>query len=143
MNATHSSTLALLAGVAIGVTGVAALQAQQAKAPPAYAVANIEVTDPAAYAAYAEQVPATVVPYNGRFLARGGKTEVFAGDARKRVAIIAFDSMDDAKKWRESEAYQKLQPMRDKTAKFIQSFAVEGVPEATPAAIGSSTPPAK
>ena len=56
MNATQRSTLALLAGVAIGVAGIEALQAQQDKAPPAYGVANIEVTDPAAYAAYAEQV---------------------------------------------------------------------------------------
>lgn len=143
MNATQRSMLALLAGVAIGVAGVEALQAQQAKAPPAYIVANIEVTDPASYPAYAEQVPATLVPYNGRFLARGGKTEVFAGEAPKRVAVIAFDSMENAKKWRESEAYQKLQPMREKTSKFIQSFAVEGVPEPAPAAIGSSTPPAK
>ena len=34
MNATQRSTLALLAGVAIGVAGIEALQAQQGKAPP-------------------------------------------------------------------------------------------------------------
>ncbi len=34
MNAIQRSTLALLAGVAIGVVGIEALQAQQGKAPP-------------------------------------------------------------------------------------------------------------
>ena len=143
MNATQRSMLALLAGVAIGVSGVEALQAQQAKAPPAYIITNIEVTDPATYPAYAEQVPATLVPFNGRFLVRGGKTEVFEGEAPKRVVVIAFDSMQDAVSYRKSDAFQKLQPEREKVMRYLTSFAVEGAPEAMPPAVGSSTPPAK
>ena len=142
MNATQRSTLALLAGVAIGVVGIEALQAQQGKAPPAYIISNIDVTDPAAFPAYAEQIPPIVAAHHGRCLARGGKTEVFEGEAPKRVVVIAFDSMADAAKYRKSEAFQKLQPTRDKVLRYIENFAVEGVAEAAPPAVGSSTAPA-
>ena len=143
MNATQRSMLALLAGVAIGVAGTAALQAQQAKAPPAYLISNIEVTDTKAFPDYAAKFPAIAAAYHGRFLVRGGKTEVFEGEAPKRVVVIAFDSMQDAVSYRKSDAFQKLQPEREKVMRYIQSFAVEGVAEETPPAVGSSTPPAK
>ena len=83
------------------------------------------------------------MPFNGRFLVRGGKTEVFAGEAPKRVVVIAFDSMQDAVSYRKSDAFQKLQPEREKVMRYLTSFAVEGAPEAMPPAVGSSTPPAK
>ena len=143
MNATKRSTLALLAGVAIGVAGTAALQAQQGKPLPAYAIANIEVLDPAAYAQYTPEVAATMTPFHVRFLARSDKVEALEGVAPKRVGIIAFDSMDDVKKWRSSAAYQKLQPLREKAVKYVSYYAVEALPEAAPPAVGSSTPPAK
>ena len=46
---------------------------------PAYAIAGIEVTEPEAYAAYARGVPATLEPYGGRFVVRGGALEVIEG----------------------------------------------------------------
>ena len=143
MNATQRSTLALLAGVAIGVAGIEALQAQQGKAPPAYLISNIDVTDTKAFPDYAAKFPALAAAHHGHFLVRGGKTEVFDGDAPKRVVVIAFDSMEDAVSYRKSDAFQKLQPEREKVMRYITSFAVEGVPEAAPPAVGSSTPPAK
>ena len=143
MNATRRSMLALLAGVAIGVAGVEALQAQQAKAPPAYVISNIDVTDPAGYQPFVEAFPATLVPYRAHFLARGGKTQSFAGEAPKRVAIIAFNNMEDAVNWRNSDALQKIMPMREGKATYLMNFAVEGVSEAQEPAVGTSTPPAK
>jgi uncharacterized protein (DUF1330 family) len=142
MNATQRSMLALIAGVAIGVGGIEALQAQQGKAPPAYLISNIEVTDTQAFPDYSAKFPAMAAAHHGRFIVRGGKTEVFDGEAPKRVVVIAFDSMQDAVSYRNSEAFQKLQPERDKVMRYITSFAVEGVPEAAPPAVGSTTPPA-
>jgi uncharacterized protein (DUF1330 family) len=41
--------------------------------------------------------------------------------------VIAFDSMDKAKSWYESPAYQALIPVRQKAAKS-RALLVEGVP---------------
>jgi len=38
----------------------------------AYLFANVEVTDPAGYEQYRQQVAATIEAYGGRFLVRGG-----------------------------------------------------------------------
>ena len=40
---------AVLAGVGIGVLAMHGLQGGQAKAPPAFVISNIEVTDPSGY----------------------------------------------------------------------------------------------
>src|SRR5260370_17219588 len=112
MNATQRSTLALLAGVALGVAGTAALQAQQAKAPPAYLISNIEVTDTKAFPDYAAKFPDIAAAHHGRFLVRGGKTEVFDGDAPKRVAVIAFHTIQAPLTYRKSAAFHNLQPKR-------------------------------
>ena len=53
--------LAVVAGVLIGVAGAGrAIHAQQPKAPPAYVIAELEVTDPTTLSKYAEKVPETL-----------------------------------------------------------------------------------
>jgi uncharacterized protein (DUF1330 family) len=37
-----------------------------------------------------------VEPFNGRIIVRGGKTVSFVGDPPKRIAVIAFDNIDQA-----------------------------------------------
>ncbi|MBV8213725.1 MAG: DUF1330 domain-containing protein [Verrucomicrobia bacterium] len=64
---------AVLAGVGIGVIAMHGLQGGQAKAPPAFVVSNIEVTDPAGYQKYGEAAAAVVATYHGKILVRGGK----------------------------------------------------------------------
>jgi len=56
-------TVALLAGVALGLATSHAIHAQQPKTPPAYVVAEVEVTDPAGIQKYGAQVPATLAPF--------------------------------------------------------------------------------
>ena len=70
--------LAVLAGISIGALSVMAIHAQEAKTPPAYLIAETEVTDRAAFQKYAEKVPETLVPFSGSFhyVVRGGKTQV-------------------------------------------------------------------
>ena len=41
----------------------------------AYVIAEIEITDPAAYEEYRKQVPAVVGRYGGKFLVRGASPE--------------------------------------------------------------------
>ncbi|HEX6794486.1 MAG TPA: DUF1330 domain-containing protein, partial [Casimicrobiaceae bacterium] len=46
----------------------------------AYLVADIEVTDPDAYAQYRRTVGASIAAFGGRFLARGGATVTLEGN---------------------------------------------------------------
>jgi uncharacterized protein (DUF1330 family) len=120
--------LTALAGVAAGAAGGGTLSAQvtPAKAPPAYLIGEIEVTDPEGYKKYQDGVSSVLAASGGRFLVRGGKTVALDGPPPKRIAVIAFDSLEKAEAYRNSPVYKELVPIRDKSSKF-RLFAVEGV----------------
>jgi hypothetical protein len=94
MKKTHKLALATLAGISIGATGAIAIRAQQVRTPPAYVVAELDVTDPATYQKYSAKVPETLAPFNGHFIVRGGKIQAVEGVAPKRLVVIAFDSAE-------------------------------------------------
>jgi uncharacterized protein (DUF1330 family) len=94
---------------------------------PAYFVAEIELTNPAAYEPYRVAVPATIAQYGGRYLTRGGAAELIEGGPEpKRVVILEFADMAAAKRWYSSPEYQKILPIRvaNSTGRV---FIVEGV----------------
>ena len=94
---------------------------------PAYFVAEVELTDPAAYEPYRAAVPATIAQYGGRYLVRGGATElVEAGPEPKRIVIVEFADAAAAKRWYHSPEYQKILPIRlaNSTGRV---FIVEGL----------------
>jgi uncharacterized protein (DUF1330 family) len=120
--------LTALAGMVVGAAGVGTLSAQVTpkKTPPAYLIGEIEVTDPEGYKKYQDGVSSVLSASGGRFLVRGGKTVAFDGPPPKRIAVIAFDSLEKAEAYRNSPVYKELVPIRDKSSKF-RLFAVEGV----------------
>jgi uncharacterized protein (DUF1330 family) len=126
MKTNHELALAVLAGVAIGVAGATAIHAQQVKAPPAYVIAEVDVTDPTTFQKYAEKVPGTLAPFNGHYLVRGGKIQALEGEAPKRFVVIAFDNAEKAQGWEDSPAYEAIKPIRHSSAKS-RVFIVEGV----------------
>jgi uncharacterized protein (DUF1330 family) len=126
MKLNYRVALAALAGVAIGVAGGAALRAQQVKTPPGYLIAEVDVTDPVTFQKYADQVPGTLAPFNGRYLVRGGKTVSLEGEAPKRFVVIAFESVTKAQAWEDSPAYSAIKPIRQSSAKS-RLFIAEGV----------------
>jgi uncharacterized protein (DUF1330 family) len=126
MKTNHKLALAVLAGVAIGVAGATAIHAQQVKAPPAYVIAEVDVTDPTTFQKYAEKVPGTLAPFNGHYLVRGGKIQALEGEAPKRFVVIAFDNAEKAQGWEDSPAYEAIKPIRHSSAKS-RVFIVEGV----------------
>ena len=80
---------------------------------PAYVIADVEVTDPALFAEYRELVGPTVNAYGGKYIARGGATEVLEGDrVPNRTVIIEFSSMEQAKAWHGSDEYAHPKDMR-------------------------------
>jgi len=126
MKSNHKLALAVLAGISIGAAVSNALHAQQAKPLPAYIIAEVDVTDPATFQKYAKQVPDTLVPFGGHYLARGGKVLPVEGDAPQRVALIAFDSAEKARAWEDSPAYSAIRPIRQSSAKS-RIFIAEGL----------------
>lgn len=126
MKANHKMALAVLSGAAIGVAGALAMYAQQPKAAPAYMIGEVDVTDAVTFQKYAEQVPGTLAPFDGRYLVRGGKTVSVEGEAPKRIVVIAFDSVEKAQAWEDSPAYSAIKPIRHSSAKS-RLFIVEGV----------------
>jgi uncharacterized protein (DUF1330 family) len=127
MNIQLKTVAAGFAGVGIGVLAMHGLQGGQAKAPPAFVISNIEVTDPAGYQKYAEAAAAVAATYHGKILARGGKAVVFDGRAPQRVVVIEFPTLADAERWRSSPEFQKLKRLQQQSSKYIESFAIEGV----------------
>jgi uncharacterized protein (DUF1330 family) len=126
MKTNHKLALAVLAGVSIGVAGAKVIHAQQVKTPPAYVIAEVDVTDPATFQKYREKIPETLAPFNGHYLVRGGKTQALEGEPPKRFVVIAFDSMEKAQAWEDSPAYAAIKPIRQSSAKS-RIFIAEGV----------------
>jgi len=124
MKTQYTAALAMLAGFGLGAIAVHGLHAQAR--PPAYTIAEIEVTDPAGYQRYIEGTTPAVPAAGGRFIARGGKTFVVNGAPPKRIAVIQWESYEKAQAFFDSEAYKKLIPIRDKSSNF-RAFVIEGV----------------
>jgi uncharacterized protein (DUF1330 family) len=94
----------------------------------AYVIVDVEVQDPEAYQEYTRQVPGTLAPYGGKFIVRGGKAETLEGNWNpKRVVILEFPTVDQAKTWHACDAYQAILPIRQRTARTNFLTVVEGV----------------
>jgi uncharacterized protein (DUF1330 family) len=129
MNMNGNLALAVLAGISIGAVSVMAVHAQEAKTPPAYLIAETEITDRAAFQKYAEKVPETLVPFRDSFhyVVRRGKTQALEGQPPKGIVVIAFDSTEKALAWYNSPAYQAIKPLRQ-GASVSRMFMAEGLP---------------
>ena len=80
---------------------------------PAYVIADVEVTNPELFEEYRKLVPATVEAYGGKYIVRGGDSEVVEGDwTPSRTVIIEFESFEQAKAWHSSEMYAGPKQMR-------------------------------
>jgi uncharacterized protein (DUF1330 family) len=95
--------------------------------PKAYVIVDINVTDPVQYEQYRALAGPAVEAGGGRFIVRGGATEILEGDrVPNRIVILEFPSMDVARAWYDSPQYTEAKAAREgaATGSFI---AVEGV----------------
>ena len=84
----------------------------------AYVLNDMEITDPALFEEYKKLSPATVLQYGGRFLARGGRTETLEGDwSPKRLVILEFPSVEQARAWADSPEYAPAKRLRQRASK--------------------------
>jgi uncharacterized protein (DUF1330 family) len=125
MKTNHKLGFAVLVGALIGVAGASMIHAQQVKVLPGYVIAEVDVTDPATFQKYAEKAPGTVAASNGHYIIRGGKSISIEGEPPKRFVMIQFESVEKAKAWEDSPAYEAIKPIRHSSAKS-RVFIIEG-----------------
>ncbi len=93
----------------------------------AYIIVDVEVTDPEKYREYVKQVPATLTPFGGRFLVRGGRAGNLEGGWQpKRVVVLDFADLERARGWWSSEIYEAPKKLRQ-SASITNMIFVEGV----------------
>jgi uncharacterized protein (DUF1330 family) len=93
----------------------------------AYLIGNVEVTDGASYEEYRKQVPTVVAAHGGRYLVRGGASEVLEGTWQpKRSVVLEFPTMAALKTFWESPEYRPLRAIRERAAKS-NLVAIEGL----------------
>jgi uncharacterized protein (DUF1330 family) len=97
----------------------------------AYVIVEIDITDPIGYEDYKKQASATVHQYGGKYMVRGGKSEVLEGNWNpKRIVVLEFDSMQRAKEWLNCEEYREPRKLRHQTAK-TNMILLEGFDDST------------
>jgi uncharacterized protein (DUF1330 family) len=86
-------------------------------AMPAYLVVHVDVQDPERYETYKALAPPSIQQYGGRYLTRGGASEVLDGDwTPKRLVLLEFPSMDEARAFYRSPEYAEALALRHATA---------------------------
>jgi uncharacterized protein (DUF1330 family) len=92
----------------------------------AYVIVEIDVHDPIGYEEYKQRASATVEAHGGKYIVRGGQTEVLEGDWQpKRIVVLEFPSMGRAKEWLNCKEYREPRKMRHRTAS-TNMIVVEG-----------------
>jgi uncharacterized protein (DUF1330 family) len=103
------------------------INACKEKRVTAYVIANIKVTDPAGYEGYKKVAGAAIEACGGRYLVRGGKTDVLEGEWHPdRMVVLEFDSVEKARAWWNSTQYAAARGIRQRTA-ISSVIVVEGI----------------
>ena len=132
MKLTYPMMWSVLAGFAVGAASLQALHAQQARIAPAYVIAEVAPKparegDPAAMARYKAEAPKTIAAFNGRFLVISNNAQTVEGEpAKGSLVVIAFDSLEQARGWYNSPAYEAIRPLRQNST-LTRMLIVEGL----------------
>ncbi len=93
----------------------------------AYAIVQLNITDPQRFETYKQQVPPIIAAFGGKYLARGGPFEVLQGEwPAERTVLLEFPSLERARAWHESDEYAGPRAIRDKAAR-VNVVLIEGV----------------
>jgi uncharacterized protein (DUF1330 family) len=93
----------------------------------AYVIVDMTVTDAVKIQDYRKLAEKSVADYGGRFIVRGGPMEVLDGDWNpKRVVVLEFPGMAEARRWRASPEYVSACEIRNRAA-TTRMILVEGL----------------
>lgn len=93
--------------------------------PKGYIIGHITVRDPEAYKEYIEKDTPILQGLGGRFIVRGGQSEIVEGETHKRHVVIEFPSYEAALKAYHDPEYKAVSDIRRRTADSI-ILVVEG-----------------
>lgn len=93
----------------------------------AYVIVDVKIHDPKLYDDYKKLTPGSLVPFDGKFVVRGGACETLEGDWEPgRIVVLEFPSMEKAKEWWSSSGYAPAKALRQ-SASHTRMIVVEGV----------------
>ncbi len=94
---------------------------------PAYIIVEIDIHDTTQYEEYKKLTPASLLPFQGKFIVRGGETELLEGDSEpKRIVVLEFPSKELAKAWWSSNEYAPAKELRQRIA-TTRMIIIKGV----------------
>ena len=92
----------------------------------AYVIVDVTITDPQRYGEYKKLTPGSLVPFDGKFIVRGGLSETLEGSWEPgRIVVVEFPSMEKAKAWWSSSGYAPAKALRQSAAD-TKMIVVEG-----------------
>lgn len=93
--------------------------------PKGYFIATITIHERDGYAAYQAAVRVALEKYGGRYLIRGGRSEVREGAPKSRAVVMEFPDYATAVACYESPEFQAAKAMREELAE-TDFLIVEG-----------------
>lgn len=85
---------------------------------PAYVVVQIVVEDPRTYEQYKTLAPSSIAAYGGRYVVRGGPSEILEGNWRPpRLVLLEFPTAERARAWWSSPEYAPAKALRQRSAR--------------------------
>ena len=93
---------------------------------PAYVVVQIDIHDPATYERYKAMAPPSIAAYGGRYVVRGGASEVLEGTWRPpRLVVLEFPTVAQARAWWASSEYAPAKAVRQSCTQ-TEMLLIEG-----------------
>lgn len=94
-----------------------------------YIYVEMTIRDPEGFRNYTALSAPAVHAAGGRYIVRGARPEFLEGEAQaNRIALVEFDSVETARNFHRSAAYQAAREKRLTAADFRMTL-VEGAPE--------------
>ena len=94
---------------------------------PAYVIAEVEVTDAAAFQDYVAKAVPTLGPHKAEFLARSRAHSKEGTAPVGEIVMLRFESLEEAERWYHSAEYGAAIPLRQRAAN-TRLFIIEGEP---------------
>ena len=91
----------------------------------AYLIANYQIKNPEAYAAYPPAVIPTLMAHGAEVLVADYESEIIEDGARPVTVVLKFESKEAARAWYESEEYQAIMHHRRDNSEGFLLFADE------------------
>ena len=92
-----------------------------------YVIIDLEIIDEPLFGEFAAKIVDVVAAHGGKYLVRGGATEVSDGDWNPgRIVVMEFESVERAREFVNSPGYQEIIDIRARSSRG-SVIIVEGV----------------